>query len=61
MNINNNFEIEQIVFLKHDVEQKPRMVIAYIVDKESIIYRLCCGTEISDHFGFEISLERTLY
>ena len=61
MKIENDFSIEDIVYLKHDVEQKPRMIYAITITKTEIMYELISGTEISTHYGFELSNEKIIY
>lgn len=48
---NNN----EIVFLVHDEEQKPRMILSTIIINESVMYELISGTEVSNHFSHELS------
>lgn len=61
MTINNNFNIEDIVYLKHDVEQKPRMIINIIIDKYCVMYELISGTDYSKHYSFELSKDKIIY
>ena len=61
MKIDNNFNIEDIVYLKHDVDQKNRMVNAIIITKNDIMYELISGTEVSNHFGYELSYDKKIY
>jgi hypothetical protein len=57
MVISNDFEFGDIVYLKTDSEQKPRIVFAIKVYKSDILYELACGTTNSMHYPFEISKE----
>ena len=61
MIIDNDFNIEDIVFLKHDVEQKPRMIYAITITKSDIMYELISGTEVSTHYSFELSKDKVIY
>jgi hypothetical protein len=61
MTINNDFNIEDIVYLKHDVSQLPRMVTAFVIDKYCVMYEVSSGTEVSKHFGYELSKQKTIY
>ena len=61
MKIDNDFNIEDIVFLKHDIEQKPRMIINIIIDKYCVMYELISGTEYSKHYSFELSKDKIIY
>lgn len=56
--INNVYNIEDIIYLKTDTDQLQRIVFAFIVTKDSVLYRCSCGTQISDHYDFEISTEK---
>ena len=57
MDINNKFTHEQIVYLKTDSEQMPRMIKSFQVYKSKIVYQLVCGVTDSWHDDFEISTE----
>ena len=61
LTIPNDFSIEDIVYLKHDVEQKPRMVITICISKDHVLYELISGTEVSNHFGFEMSKTKAIF
>jgi hypothetical protein len=58
MVIDNKFNIEQIVFLKTDPEQLPRIVYSIQVLKDRLMYQLACGVQASSHTAFEISAEK---
>lgn len=55
MVVDNKFEIKQIVYLKTDTEQKPRIVTGIRVQKDDICYELSSGTDVSVNYDFEIS------
>ena len=55
MVIDNSFELKQIVYLITDTDQRPRIVTRIKVGVSGLVYELCCGTCISDHYDFEIS------
>ena len=55
MKIDNRFELEQSVFLITDTEQCLRIVTAIQVSKNSLLYRLACGTNESWHYDYEIA------
>jgi len=59
LRINNDFELKQTVFLKTDVEQRPRIVTAINVRIDSLTYELSCGVQSTWHVSFEISEEKT--
>lgn len=61
MQIDNDFTFEDIVFLKHDYEQKPRMIYAITITKNDIMYELISGTEVSTHYGVELSKEKVIF
>lgn len=58
--IDPEFEIGDIVYLKTDREQLPRIVYCYRVYTESIIYDIASGTITSSHYSFEISKEQNV-
>lgn len=61
MEINNNFNIEDIVYLKHDVEQYPRMITTIIIDKYCVMYEVISGTDVSKHYSYELSKEKIIF
>lgn len=61
MEIPNNFNIEDIVYLKHDIEQLPRMIIEIHIRKYDIIYMIQSGQEISHHHDFELSKTKIIF
>jgi hypothetical protein len=59
MVINNLFNIEDLVYLKTDPDQKKRIVTAMLIRPGgSYSYELSCGTEAKWFYEFEISAER---
>ncbi len=50
-----DFEEGQIVYLKTDKEQLPRLVIGYELRSDRVRYDLISGTFISTHSAIEIS------
>jgi hypothetical protein len=61
MKIENDFSIEDIVYLKHDIEQKPRMIHAIVITKYNVMYECISGTEVSTHYSFELSNQKRVY
>jgi hypothetical protein len=60
MNIKNQFDLKQKVYLITDPDQDRRLVKAIIVTAQGIKYLLVCGTEESEHFAFEMSAKKSL-
>jgi hypothetical protein len=56
MKINNKFTIEDIVVLKTDPEQLPRVVVGVDVRKHGLLYVVACGDVTTIHFDFEMEL-----
>ena len=55
------FPIGQIVYLKTDIDQAPRVVIAQTLRAcGSVVYTLGCGVEETGHYEVEISTERNI-
>jgi hypothetical protein len=54
------FSIGEIVYLRTDVEQLPRMVISAEVGIGWVIYSLASGVNTSRHYDFEIIRERDI-
>ena len=49
------------VYLKHDVDQLPRMIISTVIDEGSVLYNLSCGGEITQNYAFEMSRTKTFF
>lgn len=63
MTLYNDFTIGQIVFLRTDTLQLPRVVVAIqiIGDGRNLVYRLCQGTEEDSwHHEAEIAAEKDI-
>lgn len=59
MIIDNVFSLKQVVYLKTDKDQSPRLVTAVMVCADGgILYELTCCTGSSKHYDFEISEEK---
>lgn len=61
MNIPNEYDIEDILYLKHDIEQLPRMVTGIIWDGHKVMYEVISGNDVSQHYQFELSNVKTIY
>jgi hypothetical protein len=57
----NLFNVKDKVYLVHDIEQLPRLVTKIIIDDLGIMYELACATEISVHYNFELSKDKTVF
>lgn len=55
-----SFEIGDMVYLKTDPDQKVRICTGWLVDDNSILYRLQCGTQWDWHYEMEISKEKNI-
>jgi hypothetical protein len=57
--IDNEYNIGDPVYLKHDVDQLERQVVRIIVNPALVLqYDLACGEEASTHYYFEISKDK---
>lgn len=57
MVIDNKFEIGQTVYLATDPEQVKRVVYAFLVYRNEVLYKIAAGVQNSDHYDFELSTE----
>lgn len=58
---NYQYAMGDIVFLKTDVDQKPRIVVKHIIyPDQTTMYGLAGGTLYSEHYEIEISSERNI-
>lgn len=58
--VDNKFSLKQVVYLKTDEDQRPRIVTAIVIKPNDVLYELSCGPDASEHFDFEISTEKDL-
>jgi len=59
--VNNKYDIGDIVYLKTDEDQSPRVVTCIKVFKHGELnYELAHGTIVSLHYEFEISNEKEI-
>jgi len=59
MEINNLFNINEIVFLRTDPDQFERLVTAFQVEHNKIEYRISMGANFSWHSDYELSTEKS--
>jgi hypothetical protein len=57
MKIETKFDTKEMVYLIHDVEKLPRMITAITIKPNGVSYELCCGTQATWHYDFEITRE----
>lgn len=55
MVIDNKFDLKQDVYLSTCIDQKIRIVTGIIVHVDGITYQLTSGTEVTEHYDYEIS------
>jgi hypothetical protein len=55
--VNNKYCIGDLVYLKTDKEQSPRIVFCIKVTQTDVLYEVACGTLTSAHYDFELSKE----
>ena len=61
MEINNKYNLGQMVYLYTDPDQLPRMIIGIKIDiSRSLLYKICCGTSETWHFEAEISSNKNI-
>ena len=59
--IQNKYGFGDIVYLRTDVDQEPRIVTAIVVcPAGDIVYELTCGTTVSKHYDFELATEKNV-
>ena len=54
------YKIGEVVYLKHDPEQFPRMVVCVMVYATFVQYLLQLGSDNSPHFEYEITTDRNI-
>lgn len=59
MEVKTKYNPEELVYLKHDPEQRQWMIVSILIISHKIIkYNLVCGTEECEAHQFELSLQR---
>lgn len=57
--VKTQFEIGSAVYLTTDSEQRLRVITSLRVYRDGdVTYEVACGTMKSEHFGFELSVEK---
>lgn len=59
MEINNEYNLGEIVYIKTDEKQLPRIVVSILVMFGGIKYLLGCGTDTDYSYAQEISKEKS--
>lgn len=60
MTIKSEYEYGDIVYLRTDVEQLPRIVIGINARQAGVRVVITCGTQDSEHYPFELSKTRDI-
>lgn len=61
MVINNRYNFNDVVYLRTDEDQKQRIVTGMrVTPSGEIIYMLACGSVCSDHYDFEMCIEKNV-
>lgn len=56
-----DLSIEDIVYLKTDIDQKPRIVVSFLIDNSGTpMYGVMQETYKSFHYGIELSTEKDI-
>lgn len=59
--LQNTYNFGDIVYLKTDKEQNPRIITAFVsCPAGDILYEVNCGTIVSRHYEFEITGEKAI-
>lgn len=58
MTIKTKYDIEQVIYLKTDEDQRERIITAITIRPLGVIYEVCCGTCTSSHYDFEMSTDK---
>lgn len=58
--VDNKYSVKDVVYLKTDSEQLPRIVISICVNAYDILYEVITGTSVSKHYDFELSIDKNI-
>lgn len=59
--IDTEFDIEEIVYLKTDIDQRPRQIVSFEVFKQGeILYKVIQSNLASYHYEFELSRDKDI-
>lgn len=53
------FNEKDEVYLKHDPEQSKRIITGIYLTNETVTYYLSAGTEVSKHYAYELSKQKS--
>lgn len=60
MQIKNEFEFGQTVYLKTDEEQKERIITGFVIRPNGLLYYVACGTGETPHYAVELTTEKDI-
>jgi hypothetical protein len=60
MNIANEFDLGEMVYLRTDPDQNMLVVTTIAISPGGLLYKLAIGTNESWHYGIEISREKDI-
>lgn len=55
MNIDNKFNIGQVVYLIHDAEQSPKLVTCIKITPNGLLYEVAFGSETLECYDMELT------
>lgn len=58
MTFKSKYDFGQILYLKTDVEQLPRIITRIMFNYATVAYELSCGTTTSEHYEYEVAEEK---
>lgn len=61
ININVKYNITDLVYVITDPDQNQGVITGYLVDQDSILYRVSVGSQSNYYYGFELSTERKVF
>lgn len=54
------FNEKDMVFVTHDPDQEPRMIVGIEISNDSVVYNCMCGATLSNHYAYELSKNKNL-
>jgi len=60
MKVETEYNIEEVVFLKTDKEQLPRIVVGVIIRKGTVLLELVHSVDYTTHYDYEVSKNQNI-
>jgi len=61
LHIEIEYKIKDMVYVITDPDQNKGIVTAFLIDENSVMYRVCVGSNSNYYYAFELTTEKTIF